>query len=188
MAESESLNLGRARRWQTVLRAAGDGASTEDLTMFARRCLYRTLSAVKKQIPLNDLVNAACQCPEALPELIRSCKMGRDYARLFQRVACPGASREEVLIAFQEAICTNFLDQIRGRLVGAQAVNESAVELRERLDGVKVALAGDIRRIASSLAANPEGKVTMPPGRRKRSRTDQARELLGEDLLLGCLP
>jgi hypothetical protein len=40
MAESESLNLDRARRWQPVLQAAGDGASADDLAVLARRCLY----------------------------------------------------------------------------------------------------------------------------------------------------
>src|SRR5947209_6125968 len=124
MAESESLNVGRARRWQPVLQAAGNGASVDALTVMARRCLYRTIRAVRKQIPLNDLLNAACNNPSTLPDLIRGCKQGRDYARLFQRVACPGASREQVLIAYQEAVCTNFLDQIRGRLASDRAVGE----------------------------------------------------------------
>jgi hypothetical protein len=187
MAESESLNLGRARRWQTVLQAAGDGSSTDDLTVLARRCLYRTLRAVQKQIPLNDLLNAACNDPDALPDLIRGCKQGRDYARLFQRVAGRGASREELLVAYQEVVCTNFLDQIRGQLIGARVVDESAAELRERLDGVREALDGDVHRIAARLAADSEWKIAMPRSRKKQSRADQARELLDQSLLAGCL-
>src|SRR5687767_12856298 len=125
MAESESLNLGRARRWQTVVQAVVDGASTKDLTELARKCLYRTLQAVRKQVPFDALLNAACNCPDTLPDLIRGCRLGRDYAQLFQQVASEGASREEILLAYQEAVCTNFFDQIRGQVVGARAVDES---------------------------------------------------------------
>jgi len=163
----------------------GEGASTDDLTVLARRCLYRTLRAVRKQIPLNDLLNAACNDPAAIPDLIRGCKLGRDYAQLFLRVACPGASREQVLTAFQEAICTNFLDQIRGRSVSDRAVSESASELRERFNGAREALGDDFRRIASNLAADPEWKIAMPRSRRRQSRVEQARELLGQSLLAG---
>ena len=90
MAESESLDLGRARRWQTVLRVAGNGVGIDEMTVLARRCLHRTLRAVRDQVPFDALLNAASSCPDSLPDLIRGCKLGRDYARLFQRVADKG--------------------------------------------------------------------------------------------------
>jgi hypothetical protein len=188
MAENESLNLGRAQRWQPVLQAVAAGADMDKIVKLVRQCLHRTLRALQKQIPFDDLLNAACTHPDALPAMIRECKVGRDYARLFQQVACPGASREDVLVAYQEAICTNFLDQIRGQVIGSRPAGESAAEIRERLDDVREALASDFQRIASKLAANPEWKIAMPRGSRLRSRTEQARDLLGQSLLAGSLP
>jgi hypothetical protein len=186
MAESESLNLNRARRWQPVLQAAGDGTSADHLIVLARRCLYRTLRAVRKQVPFDALLVAACNCPDALPDLIRECKQGRDYARLFQRVAEKGATREALLAAYLREVCSSFLNQIHSRIACRRAFVESPAETRERLDGVRDALDGDYRRIATNLAADPEWKIAMPRSPR-RSRAEQAQELLGQSLLAGCV-
>ena len=186
MAENESLNLDRTRRWQPVLQAARDGANADELTQLARRCLVRTLQAVQKQIPFDALLNAACNNPDALPDLVRDCKLGRDYARLFQRVADKGASREQVLVAYQREVCSNFLNQIHNRTACRRSFEESPAESRERLDGVRDALDVDYRRIASNLAADPEWKITMPRGP-GRTRTEQAQELLDQSLLAGCV-
>jgi hypothetical protein len=186
MAESEALNLDRTRRWQPVLQAARDGANADELTVLARRCLVRTLQAVQKQIPFDALLNAACKNPDALHELIRGCKLGRDYARLFQRVADNGASREQVLIAYQREVCSSFLNQIHNRLACRRVFEESPAETRERLIGVCDGLDGDYRRIAKNLSGDPDWKIVMPRGP-KRSRTEQARELLDQSLLAGCV-
>jgi len=186
MPESESLNLDRTRRWQPVLQAVGNGANADELTILARRCLIRTLQAVQKQIPFKALLNAACNNPDALPDLIRACKQGRDYARLFQRVADKGASREEVLVAYQREVCSNFLNQIHNQIACRRAFEESPEKIRERLDGVREALDGDYRRISKNLAADPEWKISMPRGSR-RSRAEEAQELLGQSLLAGCM-
>jgi hypothetical protein len=186
MAESESLNLDRARRWQPVLQASGDGASADDLTALARRCLYRTLQAVRKQVPFEALLDAACNNPDTLPDLIRGCNLGRDYARLFQRVADKGASREEVHVAYQREVCSNFLNQIHSRIACRRAFEEPPAETRKRLDAVRDNLDGDYRRIASNLAADPQWKIAMPRSPR-RSRVEQAQELLGQSLLAGCV-
>ena len=188
MAENESLNLGRARRWQPVLQALAAGADMAEILKLVRRCLYQTLRAVRKQVPFDDLLKAACNSPDDLPALIRDCQIARDYARLFQQVACPGASRKDVLVAYQLAFCTSFLDQIRGRVVCSRTAGESAVEIRERLENVLEALGPDFHRIALNLAARPEWKIIMPRGNRPQSRTEQARELLGQSLLAGSLP
>jgi hypothetical protein len=141
---------------------------------------------VRKQVPFDALLNAACNNPDTLPDLIRRCKQGRDYARLFQRVAEKGASREEVLVAYQREVCSDFLNQIHNRIACRRAFEESPAETRERLDGVRDALDGDYRRIARNLAADPEWKMAMPPSPR-RSRAEQAQELLNQSLLAGCV-
>ena len=63
MAENESLDLGRMRRWQRVYRAIGDGQSVEQTTDLAETCLRQTINAIRKpvdrggppQVPHGDL-------------------------------------------------------------------------------------------------------------------------------------
>jgi hypothetical protein len=185
MAENESLNLGRSRRWQTVLQKVGQGGTTDEIATDARRCLYRTLKAVRKQIPFGALLDAACKDADALPDLIRECRQGRDYARLFQHVACEGASREEVLQDYQRALCDNFFDQIRGRVARSPTGEPSPAVIRERLNDVKETLGADFKCIASKLAENPEAKINMPRRERQQSRQERAKEMSAWSLLEG---
>jgi hypothetical protein len=99
-------------------------------------------------------------------------------------VADKGASREKVLFAYEREVCSNFLDQIQHKLAFRRDAAESPAETRQKLDFVRDALDGDFRRIATNLASNPEWRIAMPRGPR-RTRTEKAKELLGQSLLAG---
>ena len=112
MAENESLDLFKSRRWQTVLQLVLRRELSQVTANKARQCLHRTIRAVMKQIPLEALLSAACDAPHVLPEIIRQCKQGRDYARQFQDVAEAGAGREAILENYLWSVCDRFFDQI----------------------------------------------------------------------------
>ena len=82
MAENEEIDLLKARRWQPVLQAVCHGESVEDVAEKVRDCLYKTLRAVKKQVPLDHLLVAAEDDPASLARAARESVVGRDYFQL----------------------------------------------------------------------------------------------------------
>src|SRR5579875_1283282 len=139
MAENESLDLRRTPRWRTVFTAVKQHETTEEVVEKARQSLYRTMRAVKKLIPFDQLLSASCNDPDRLPGLIHSCSKGRDFARLFQSVVQKGAGKETVLQNYLSALCDRFLDQIATRTIptgqwaSVSDLHQHLAEVKDRL-------------------------------------------------------
>lgn len=182
MAENESLDLGKAPRWRKVYQSVGRGEPSEQIARKACESLHRTLRAVKKLIPFDQLLSAACNDPDALPDLIRQCSKGRDFARLFQEVAEKGRGRENLLQDYLWAVCDRFLDQIAARSVPSEQWS-SVTDLRRHLYEVRELLGDDIRHIAQKLAENPDWTARIRPSKNGAAQEDRTLALLNESLL-----
>lgn len=183
MAENESLDLGKAPRWRTVFTAVNRHETSEEVGEKARKSLYRTLRAVKKLIPFDQLLSASCNDPDRLPDLIRSCSKGRDFARLFQDVAQKGAGRETVLQDYLWALCDRFFDQIATRTISTDQW-ASVSDLHRHLAEVKECLCDDINLIAQKLAECPDWQIRMRPSRNGSVSQTATSALLNESLLV----
>jgi hypothetical protein len=149
----------------------------------ARNSLYLTLRKVRKLIPFDQLLSASCNDPDRLPDLIRSCSKGRDFARLFQDVAQKGAGRETVLQDYLWALCDRFLDQIATRTISTGQW-ASVPDLCQHLTEVKECLCDDINRIAQRLAECPDGQLRMRRSRSGSVSQTATSALLNESLLV----
>jgi len=187
MAENESLDLGKTPRWQRVHHALLNGETSEQVAVIAQESLYRTLQAVKKLIPFDQLLSAACNESDVLLDLIRQCGKGHEFARLFQEVADKGRGREGVLQDYLGTICDRFLEQIAPHLFPSERWH-SIAELRLRLSEVRELLKDDIDRIAHKLAENPEWRPRMPPSHNGSGSKKSTHALLNESLLGVPLP
>lgn len=185
MAENESLDLGKTPRWQTVYRAVGQGETSEQVARKARKSLYRTVRAVKKLIPFDRLLSAACNDPDSLADLIQRCGKGRDFAHLFQKVTEKGRAREDLLQDFLWTLCDRFLDQIAARAVPSEQW-PNFPDLRRHLYEVREMLDDDIRRIAHKLAENSEWQPRVRPSRNGAVQDDTFAIL--KESLLGMPP
>lgn len=182
MAENESLDLGKTPRWQRVHHAILGGETSDQVADKARQSLYRTLRAVKKLIPFDQLLSAACNDPDALLDLIRQCGKGRQFARLFQDVADKGRGREGVLQDYLGTICDTYLEQIAPHSFPSERWL-SVADLRRHLSEVRELLKDDIGRIAHKLAENPEWLPRMRPSRNGSGPKNSTHALLNESLL-----
>lgn len=184
MAENEYLSLRSSRRWRPVFKSVCEGGQVEEIAEQTKRCVRDTLRKVLKLIPFKELLDAACNNPEALPGIIKTCKKGRDYARLFEQVAEKGASRETIIGRFQNAICESFFEQIRQRAVLTNASRESPSTLRGRLKQARDILQKDFQHIAANLSKNPDARICLPRGK-KKTRGERAKEVLSHSLFGG---
>jgi hypothetical protein len=179
MAENESLDLRKTPRWQRVHRLVLRGDPTESVVQEARVGLYRTVRAIIELIPFEPLFSAACTDSEALHDLTRRCRKGREYANLFHSVVEKGMSRENVLHAYFSTVCDTFLEQIAANSFPSERWT-NLPDLRAHLAKVREQLTPDIDRIAHNLAEDPKWRPRMRPNRKTSSPTD---DLLNESLL-----
>jgi len=179
IAENESLELVKAPRWQRVHRAVMVNESIESVAQEAVISLYRTVRVIRKLIPFDQLLTAACNDPDALPALIHRCDKGREFAHLFQFVAEKGKIREDLLQAYFETVCDRFLDQIEANSFPSERWT-NLPDLRCHFAQVRVILRDDIKRIAHKLADNSDWLPRVRPNRKGSSSTQA---LLDESLL-----
>ena len=168
MAENESLDLGKSRRWRRVLDAVVDGKSAEQIASRAAESLRKTINALHKpvfggsspQVPLADMFNAFEQGHYAVERIVRQCR-GHDFALLFRDSTFGAESREAVATNFLSVICEKFFDQIEMHTVKADG-QHTVGRVRSQLDQVQAHLRSDLKRFAQQLAANPNRKLRRP--------------------------
>lgn len=186
MAENESLDLGKARRWLRVLRALVDGKSASQIASLASVCLRQTVNALRKpaieggppQVPLADLLNAIGN-PCEVERIVRQCH-GHDFAYLFQDSTLNTLSREVASENFLSAICEKYCDQIEMQAVHADG-QQMFARVRSQLDQVQAHLRPEINRIAQQLATNPSRSLRRP--RSCDANEISTQSVLGESLL-----
>ena len=184
MPENEEIDLSKARRWQAVLQAVRRGEPVEDVAEKVRDCLYKTLRALVKKIPLGRLIIAAEDDPSSLPMLVRGCSESRDYAQLLMQAAAEGGSREVIVENFVTGICEEFFVQIIHKAVPSSAW-DNASHVQNHLARVLESLQGDIHRIASKFAEKPDWRPRLPRRAKGTTPRDKTREMLEESLLGG---
>lgn len=162
MAENESLDLGKSRRWQRVYHAIRDGYRADQVAGLARICLQRTINAIGKpifkdgppQVPLADLLGKLEHDPRGIDEIVRKCN-GHDYARLFRDAALGAETREEGLKKFMFAICDKFFDQVAMQSVTPDGKN-TFHQVRSVLNQTRKCLEPEVTRMSQQLSVNPD--------------------------------
>jgi hypothetical protein len=185
MAENESLDLARTRRWQRVYRAIVGGQSAEQIADLAEVCLRQTINAIHKpvdrggppQVPLGDLLNALECGPKEVERIVQDCK-GHDFARLFQNSGLDTPCREVAAENFLLAIYDKYSDQIAMQCV--QDGRYTFARVRLKLDQIQSTLRPGIRQLAHQLAANPN----RPLRRSKSSKTETITSTINTESVL----
>ena len=162
MAENESLDLGRSRRWQRVCRAIAEGEQSHNVAALVARSLRKTVNGIRKpiykdglaQIPLRELVDTIERNHEGIDQIVRECE-GHDYAHLFKSSTVGVYTRVDALEKYLSAICDKFFDQISMHCVKCDGKSTFG-EMRSKLNQVRDHLRPDITRMAQQLSANPD--------------------------------
>ncbi len=187
MAENESLDLGKSKRWRAVHQVVLDGLPTPRAARRALRSLFGTIRAVQKQfkehgVTLDQFLEAAqAGDRNTLSVLTKQCK-GHDFARLFLEVAESGIGRESLVEEYAWAVCDKFLDQIE---YGVASVKQRRwlPDIHRYLDEVRGLMEEDVHRLAGKLAEDADWLPKMRPGKAANGMADETAEKLGESLL-----
>lgn len=186
MAENESLDLGRSRRWRRVYIAVQDDKSAAQIAQLVISCLKLTIKALRKpaydggpaQMPLSDLLNAVGN-PYELEQIVRQ-SHGHDFARLFRDSTIGVISREVATERFLSAIDEKFFDQIEMRAVQTDG-KFTFLRLRSKFNEVQNLIQPEVKHIAQQLVANPNSSL---PRRRSSVISEiDTQSMLGESLL-----
>lgn len=190
MAENESLDLRQSPRWRNVYRAMADGVMPmDDLEEEFRKALYRTVRESIKQMRCRRVsfavflaaveANAAC-----LQDLLWQCR-SPEFAELLADQAPANAPTREIIRAALDEMWNRLAVQFEERLV-EDGVFSNFPEARAHLEEIRTRLNCDLDRIAEKLAANPNGKLSRKPRKRRcRNDGDDLQDLLGQSLIAG---
>lgn len=210
MAENETLDATSSPRWQRVCRAFRQGDDETQMTRRIQRTLYGFVRSSIKElaergVSLNDILQAATSCPRDLPELLRRSRE-HPFAGIIADNAEAGVDRQELLNATLTDLLDRLSDQFSEEVVGRCGDWRNYDDFHKFLDHVREGLQGDVERIASRLAADPEWRVCAPRRRPVTAQveaplfegqseeplasrgdpvTEATRSLLGESLLDG---
>jgi hypothetical protein len=181
MAENERLDVLKNRRWLRVMRFIASNPTEGDISRRLTEAMYRTLRSVGKQIPLEDLLNAAANRQGGLSATVAHCH--HDFAEMVERVAAEPVPDGGPTIAerFVEAILDRYLDQMGLRLVGEgpfPTFDTFCAQANEWKARVKPAMS----RLASKLQS---GQVPRVPAQPAAVRAAEREELMALSLLTG---
>lgn len=186
MAENESLDLFKTRRWQRVYDAILKGRSASQLASLTYSCLRQTISALQKrilpngppQVVLDDLFDAVGDRIK-MRELVRLHK-GHDFAVLFHDSAICALTRENASESFLNAICDKYFDQI-ALLAIQNDHTQRFPRIRNQIEQAKAIMRPELENLAKQLAANPSKRLRR--SRKVESVAIDTHSLLGESLL-----
>ncbi len=189
MAENESLDLGKARRWCRVLNALVDGKPAGQIASLAAVCLRQTVNALRKpvvkdgppQLPLADMLNAVVHNPREVERIVRRCH-GHDFAHLFHDSTHGAGSREVAAESFLSTICEKYCDQIEIQAVKADGQHTFA-RVRSQLDQVQAHLRSDVKRFSQQLAADPNRTLRRTKSSSAAEAAINTQSILKESLL-----
>lgn len=181
MAENERLDVLKNPRWLRVMRFIASGQQEGEIPRRLTEAMYRTLRSVGKQIPLEDLLNAAANRDAGLPAAASQCR--HDFAEMLERVAAEPTvdGAPTVSERYVDAVLDRYLDQIAIRLVGGDAFptfDSFCAQANEWKSRIKPAL----KRLASKLESGQAPRVPAQPA---ATRTAEREELLELSLLTG---
>ena len=116
MAENERLDVLKNARWLRVMRFIASNPTECDIARRLTEAMYRTLRSVGKQIPLEDLLNAAANPKHGLSATVSQCR--HDFAEMVERVAAEPVLADGPTIAerYVDAVLDRYLDQMGLRL------------------------------------------------------------------------
>ena len=185
MAENEYLDSTKARRWQSVAQAIGDGGSVEDVADRIEDCLHKTLRRIRKDVPLGEIISAFDD-PVRLNEVFDQINGAHDVKDFLNEAASMDAvNRMQRLEAFLDKSLNNCLYDIPW-LVSDGMGNVSITEARNVLGTARLKVQPEIRRIAKKLAENPNWNFRRSSHRPVSSTSvDKTKSMLSESLLAG---
>ncbi|GAG26716.1 unnamed protein product, partial [marine sediment metagenome] len=161
MAENESLDLGRARRWRQVLNAVVSGQPTDQIALLVLACVRQTLKKLRSpivqgrppQIPFAALLDAVFGDRGEFRRIVNRCQ-GHEFAQLFYDCTFGALSREDAVERFLLATFDRYADQIV--IEAAKADNSHTFpQVQSLLDHVRARVEPGLRDIAQQLAVDP---------------------------------
>lgn len=188
MAENESLDLRKARRWQRMLGAIKEGQSVGQIASLASVCLRKTINALRKpafgvgpaQVPICDLINAVGdRC--AIERIVRRCGC-HDFALLFRDSSLNASTSQGVVENWLSGICEKYCDQMALQIVRPGSQYTFSQE-RSILEQVQSQLKPDIKLIAQQLVSNPNKTLRRSRAIDVNEKTINTESILKESLL-----
>ncbi len=183
MAENETLDLKHVNsaRWRKLRQLITDGETDEKILTEAEQCLYRTFKNVCKLIPVDRLLSAAAGQNGEIYDIVKGCRMARDYAQLFEREANQGLDRQPIMENVVRATLDNFLDGTEIEAVPSQRWRSFSA-LNQFYRGLNQLFDETIHKLAQKIVQHPDKPPSLPP-LSKEAKEERRRELNKMSLL-----
>ena len=183
MAENERLDVLKNPRWLRVMRFIASSPQEVDVARKLAEAMYRTLRNVGKQIPLEELLNAAATRDSGFPDAIAQCR--HDFAEMIERVAAdsPADAAASIAERYVDAVLDRYLDQIGLRLVGQEPF-PTFDSFCAQVNVWKARIQPALKRLASNLELGQTPRVPAQPA---AVRAAEREELMALSLLTGSV-
>ena len=188
MAENESLDLPKAKRWHRVYEAVRDGVTPEEIALLAGDNLLKTFKGLREpvfgedspQMPLADLLDATEHDPNEINRIVR--RSGNNEFVILYRDSTLGVTSPEIAMEkFAIAIYEKFSDQIAMKIVKTDE-QRTFFDVCMQLDQARDCLKPNLKKFAQQMAADPNRQLRWP-GSSKATKMVNTETMLNESLL-----
>ena len=172
MAENETLDIsGRCSgRWRRLLKRIENDDPVEQIADDAVWCLRMTFKNLVELLPLERLLEAATDEHCTIRDVVRECRMGREYADLFVQQTAIHTDPVQIVEGVARATVDRFLDQIELKVVGHGHWPDMPCYHTMR-ENVMALIRDDVADLARRVADCPNEKPRMP--RRSANQVEQ---------------
>jgi hypothetical protein len=187
MAENESLDLAKSRRWAPVVHVVREGGTATEIAKKAHKAIVGSLRAAIKDfakcgVSFEQFLDAAEEeGGAALQSLVKQCK-GHDFARLLAEVARMGGTRDTIIEEFVLGVREKYLDQIGTRIVPCERWKRFS-DLRSHLARVKEHDETDVHWIVEKFSNDPNWRPRQRPRSKGTVLQDNTAEMMGFSLM-----
>lgn len=185
MAENEYLDSSQSRRWRSAVLALQTGCDQVEIANRVKKCIYKELRAIQKELPLAEMIRAIDK-PQELSRLFATMENGELVKDFFTEAVAAGGGTEEILKRFLHAGLHNCVYDIPWLAAAGEAVI-GITQGRQLLRQAEVDLQPELARIAAKLAAKPDWKPKKAAVRREPQAADETSRMLSQSLLGGGL-
>jgi hypothetical protein len=160
MAENESLDVQKTRRWQSVWERIEIGASASDVADEFQSCLRKVFGRLfRLGFPLRAMLESFGDAP-SLHEVVRECDGTRDYAQLLELAANQGGDPLSITEHWLDSVFHSLMDQFR-LLAVPSAAYPTVGEFEAGRSKVRQALAPLFRDVGKQLLRDPDKTPAM---------------------------
>ena len=182
MAENETLDISDrySGRWRRLLKRIESDDPVEQIAVDAVWCLHKTFKNLVELLPVERLLEAATDEERTIRDVVRECRMGREYAELFAQQTAIHTDPVQIVAGVARATVNRFLDQIELKVVGHGHWPDMSRYSAMR-ENVMALIGDDVTDLARRVADCPNEKPRML--RRSADRVEQdQRDLLSRSL------